>query len=213
MENLTERFKKVRLHLGLSQPEMSERLGLSKNVWQTYELGKSAPGSVVLQGLIRMGFSANWILNGCGFMLIDECIHDFSGYTFLSSLESNASRGQRTSSERLDSIALKTDWLMARVACSVSELAWFIGSGDSMVPTITPGDLLLIDTSYGSLRGDGLYVFNFFDSNVVKRVQFLCDGTVEIISDNSLYRKQVISRDDLHTLITIGRVAWHGKFM
>jgi len=78
-----ERFKKVRVSLGLSQPEMSERISLSRNAWQTYELERSTPGTAVYQSLLNLGFSVDWILNGVGAMKINEAEHALQGYSFL----------------------------------------------------------------------------------------------------------------------------------
>ncbi|MGE3549764.1 MAG: helix-turn-helix domain-containing protein [Geobacter sp.] len=44
MFKASERFKQIRNYLNLSQTEMSAKMGISKNAWQSYELGKSSPG-------------------------------------------------------------------------------------------------------------------------------------------------------------------------
>jgi len=44
MLKTSERFKQIRNYLNLSQTEMSAKMGISKNAWQSYELGKSSPG-------------------------------------------------------------------------------------------------------------------------------------------------------------------------
>ncbi|EJW5575847.1 TPA: XRE family transcriptional regulator, partial [Escherichia coli] len=43
--------------------------------------------------------------------------------------------------------------------------------GDSMCPTIEPGDLIFVDISINQFDGDGIYVFGFDDKIYVKRLQ------------------------------------------
>lgn len=213
MENLANRFRLVRMHVGLSQPAMSEKLGLSRNVWQTYELGKSVPGTVVYRGLIDMGFSVNWIMSGCGDMLLSEVSHDLSGYTFLPlyAVKGSMGSGCVPAEDIADWIAFKTDWLRLTFNGSLRSLSLIVGEGDSMMPTISPGDLVMVDTSKRFLSGDGIYVLNLFGNSLIKRVQVMFDGSVEIVSDNPAYKRQTIRGDELQALSVAGRVVWHGR--
>jgi|GEM_PF-1578137 len=65
---LAERLKEARNFLGISQQEMAKRLGISKPAWQGYELEKNEPGSSVIEGMVKIGFDANWLLTGKGTM-------------------------------------------------------------------------------------------------------------------------------------------------
>ena len=65
---MSDRLKRVRKAVGVSQKEMDPLFGLGKRSWQRYESGKNAPGSKVIAELVRKGFDANWILTGQGGM-------------------------------------------------------------------------------------------------------------------------------------------------
>ena len=80
-----------------------------------------------------------------------------------------------------------------------------------MMPTISPGDLVMVDTSKRFLSGDGIYVLNLFGNSLIKRVQVMFDGSVEIVSDNPAYKRQTIRGDELQALSVAGRVVWHGR--
>lgn len=208
-----EKFKKIRQYLGLSQPEMSEKIGLSRNAWQTYELGKSAPGTAVYQSLISLGFSADWILSDSGdMMLAGECT--LSGYSFLPLYDCNADAGAGCVAEDVsivDWLAFSNDWIRMELRVPTTNLGTLVAEGDSMLPTVTPGDILVVDHARKQLCGDGIYVLNLFGNCLVKRLQVLFDGSVKIISDNPAYKEQIVRGDDLQALSVAGRVVWHGK--
>lgn len=81
--------------------------------------------------------------------------------------------------------------------------------GDSMEPTISDGDELVLklihEPSYKPL--DGVYVFNHNNSLRVKRLEFdMVQDGYRIISDNKLYPEEFISRNDLGDINVIGKV-------
>jgi transcriptional regulator with XRE-family HTH domain len=65
---LADRLKKIRKDLNKSQKEIAEMIDVSYPAWQGYELGKNAPGSSVIEELVKLGYNANWILTGKGEM-------------------------------------------------------------------------------------------------------------------------------------------------
>lgn len=58
--------------LGKSQKEMSETLGLGEASWQRYENGVNKPGYDVLNGLIGLGISPDWLFLGAEPVLLSE---------------------------------------------------------------------------------------------------------------------------------------------
>ena len=56
------------------------------------------------------------------------------------------------------------------------------GKGDSMLPTIHPGDVVVVDTGVTSFDGDGLYLINMGNGQQIKRL--LDKGVVHVASDN-----------------------------
>ena len=59
-----------------------------------------------------------------------------------------------------------------------------------MEPTICSGDLLLVDRSKLQVRGERIYLINLDDEVMVKRVEWLLDGTVVIRGDNTLVSRE-----------------------
>jgi phage repressor protein C with HTH and peptisase S24 domain len=59
------------------------------------------------------------------------------------------------------------------------------GSGDSMLPTIQPGDSVVVDTGITSFDGDGIYLINMGNGHQIKRL--LDRGVIHVASENKSY--------------------------
>ncbi len=82
--------------------------------------------------------------------------------------------------------------------------------GDSMEPTLSPEDTVLIDRTQTTPKKDGIYVLRYDDSLLVKRLRYDPQRRiVTIISDNDRYPPLDIT--DLDCLHVIGRVLWLGR--
>ena len=81
-----------------------------------------------------------------------------------------------------------------------------------MKPTISDGDLVMVDT-HDSSPGDGLYALVFDESLSIKRLHRRLDG-VEIGSDNQdRYRPITVPKDRLGEVQIVGRVRWIGRVL
>ncbi|WP_130472775.1 LexA family transcriptional regulator [Candidatus Magnetaquicoccus inordinatus] len=85
--------------------------------------------------------------------------------------------------------------------------------GDSMAPTLLPGDVVVIDRNDVSFTQDAIYAFHWEEGLFVKRIQRRGRNLFEALSDNPLYRTIVLDPQNSETLRIIGRVVWAGKRM
>ncbi|MFN3552944.1 MAG: XRE family transcriptional regulator [Novosphingobium meiothermophilum] len=95
-------------------------------------------------------------------------------------------------------------WLRQFTASPASKLFFAQGVGDSMQPTLAPGDVLIIDTSIDRLTmADQIWAITFCGLGMIKRLRPTKDGGVRIMSDNPSVPEEVAYDGEL-TLI--GRV-------
>jgi SOS-response transcriptional repressor LexA len=80
--------------------------------------------------------------------------------------------------------------------------------GDSMLPTISDGQILLIDTSVRRVRQDAIYALSIDDDIRIKRIQRGMGGTLTLKSDNANYEPELLSPADAEKLRVEGRVFW-----
>ena len=70
-------------------------------------------------------------------------------------------------------------------------LETFIVSGDSLAPEILPSSAVVYDPQE-AFRGDGLYVLTVDEGEIVKRVQVLPGGALELLPINPAYKPELL---------------------
>lgn len=102
-------------------------------------------------------------------------------------------------------------WLKALTATPPAKLSIVRVEGDSMAPTLSAGDDILVDLGDAAARmRDGIYVLRVDDAVVVKRIALHPMGrTVTVQSDNPAYPDWPdFNIDEINC---IGRVIWAGR--
>jgi len=115
----------------------------------------------------------------------------------------------------IGSMQLNPEWVRQNIptVSSPKNLAVMSAYGDSMQPTFTDGDLLLVDRGVCDIKLDAVYVLAFNEELFIKRIQRRMDGSVVIKSDNPLYDPHVVENGERESLSVLGRVvwSWNGK--
>lgn len=110
-----------------------------------------------------------------------------------------------------DSLAFRGDWLRRMALGNPRDLSVIRVTGDSMFPTLSDGDEILVDASdaAGRLR-DGIYVLRVDGAIMVKRLAVNPAGhDFTVTSDNPAYPPW--TGLDLNAVTIIGRVVWMGR--
>lgn len=111
---------------------------------------------------------------------------------------------------KLDAIPFTPAFFQKRLSrTSGAGFAVLEARGDSMEPSISDGDLLLLDENDTRLV-DGVFAFLIDDEARVKRFRKGIDG-VTIMSDNPVYAPEHLASDQLDRIKIIGRVRWIGR--
>ncbi len=100
-------------------------------------------------------------------------------------------------------------WLKS-VSANPAGLSMIKVTGDSMEPTLTHGDDIMVDASDGAERlREGIYVIRLDDALMVKRLVPGDNKSIHVRSDNPAH----VSMDnaDLTRMAVIGRVTWVGR--
>lgn len=80
--------------------------------------------------------------------------------------------------------------------------------GDSMEPTLSDGDEILVDRDHREVRGKGgIFVIRLDGVLMVKRLRTAVGG-IEVISDNPAWPVRICAGSDVEI---VGRVAWLGR--
>lgn len=219
----------------------SKRIGLTPGVFnRMWNDGIPPKADALMLISEKTGVSLNWLVMGSGPMmmgqaaLVEERLSggyatgrpakrketppgtDESDYVQIPRYEIQASAGGGAvvqSEQVVDFLHFRADWVKNALGIPVQHLALINVLGDSMEPTLSDGDLILIDLSTYRVQDNAVYVLKFNGALLVKRIQRKLDGSVIVASDNKIYDPEVVSGEMLDTLNVVGRVVWCGRRM
>lgn len=114
----------------------------------------------------------------------------------------------------IDNLRLSMTWVRKNLSVTnPHNLSFITAFGDSMAPTFTDGDILLVDRGVTEIRLDAVYAVAVSDELFIKRVQRRPNGEIIIKSDNPLYDPYTVSNGDRADVRVLGRIiwAWNGR--
>ena len=124
-----------------------------------------------------------------------------------SSSGTDASDAIASSKGQVDSIYFYEAWLPQNYRVNLDDLFALPFAGESMVPTLTPRDLLLVDGGEAARKPrDGIYVVRLDGQLLVKRLQRFPGRRLKISSDNAAYETYMIEVDRGMDFVILGRV-------
>ena len=225
-ETIGFRVKKLREQLELKQTEFAESLSEDAKKISRIETDAQLPDSgFLVQMGERMGVSLDWMLRGVGEMFLAQRTSNPSNhlppevetedYAFVPVYDINASAGYGAfndfgSHEAIQHMAFLNSWLHSNLSSSAERMVVIRAVGDSMLPTISNGDSLLLDVS-PHFAGDGLYCVQLHETLFAKRVQRKSGHGYQLISDNPNYEPLEVNEEDEDAFRLIGRILWVGK--
>ena len=220
------RIKQLREQLVLKQTEFAQRLSEDAKKISRIEKDVQLPdSSLLVQMGERLGVSLDWLLRGVGGMFISGSASDSTNllppevdaedYAFVPVYDVNASAGPGAyndfgSHEAIQHMAFLNSWIHGNLSSSSERMVVIRAVGDSMLPTISNGDSLLLDVS-PHFAGDGLYCVQLHETLFAKRVQRKSGHGYQLISDNPNYEPLKVNEEDEDAFRLIGRILWVGK--
>ncbi len=218
----------ARLRLVVAQWPSADRLaratGVSPSAFRKWLKGEAEPSRDRLVALAgTAGVSVAWLAQGEGpepdLLSLDARARnpdaagpDTAQFQLMPKVSEAAAAGggHQTANGATEFIGFRHDWLRATFNREPHDIVLETAVGDSMAPQIGNGDLLLVDTTDRSFRNFGIYVIEVRNERLVKRVQRKFDGSLILISDNSLYQAESISAELAKEVRIVGRVVWRG---
>ncbi|WP_052223910.1 S24 family peptidase [Comamonas testosteroni] len=106
-------------------------------------------------------------------------------------------------------LALSAHWINQYIKPgNIQELKFIHAQGESMSPTFSDGDVLLVDVgSRDPASHEGVYVLDVHGQTYIKRVRMRMTGSLEVSSDNPNI-KTVDELNGDHQVRVLGRVVW-----
>ena len=127
-------------------------------------------------------------------------------------IQAAAGHGQLVRNEKpVFTMAFRRYWIENYITRDTKNLSVISVKGDSMEGVLNDGDSILINHGEATPR-DGLYVLRINENLLVKRLQLMPGGIINVISANEAYPTFEINMNRLtEDVAIIGRVEWFGR--
>jgi phage repressor protein C with HTH and peptisase S24 domain len=191
--NVGERIRARRKEKKISQSRLAELIGEKGGyVIANWEQGRSEPS-------IDQTQRAAVALETTASMLIEEEQRFPGNIARIPVYENEAAAGTGCENEedRLENyLTIREDLVRGELGAAPGDLCVIRIRGDSMTPTISPGEMVILNHRENSVGTDGVYVIRMNGALLVKRIQNL-PGKLVIISDNPSYPAWTVETKDL----------------
>ncbi|HHK6005894.1 TPA: S24 family peptidase [Neisseria subflava] len=185
------------------------------------------PKSETLKKIKQLkGCSIDWLLTGEGSPFPDSEAQkatatdtlgnpvDIDEFVFVPryDIQAAAGHGQLVGDEQpMFAMAFRRYWIENYVTRDIKNLSVISVKGDSMEGVLNDGDTILINHGQTTPR-DGLYVLRLNENLLVKRLQLIPGGIVNVISANEAYPTfEIDLKNPNDDVAIIGRVEWFGR--
>ena len=200
----------------------AKNIDVSQATLHNYIKGRSPSVEVIHNICSRYRINLNWLITGDGPVYLGEGVSrgekqgttDDEDFVHIPRYEVAASAGGGAivhSEQVADYLSFRADWVRSTLGVSIRDLALISVIGDSMEPTLSEGDVVLLDMTTKSVLDGSIYALQLNGGLLVKRIQRKLDGSVVVKSDNARYDMEVVSEDKADRLKIIGRVVWVGR--
>lgn len=215
MSSIGERIESERIKKGLSKTEIWKGAGLTSGVYSQWMNGQTLNGDSLVKVASILGVDPYWLQTGKQSRHeVNQVQAKYNADSInIHLLAATGSMGNGNENDDADTVidvlSVNKHWANKTLAniTAVSNLAFIHAIGDSMSPTFTNGDILLIDTGIKNVTSDSVYVLEAHNRLFIKRVRGRMDGSFEISSDNPLI-KTVDTLNGDHQIQIKGRVVW-----
>ena len=219
-----KRFKYLREEiLELTQAQLAEKLGIKQQTVADIESGRKQKidTDILYKLSTEYNVFTDWLLFGVGDVEKEsnsnksKLNENVVPIPFYSSKAAAGNGIEVPDYPEKDVIYFDKRWLKNVVGVKPENVSLIQAEGDSMdsgqnrVNDIHNGDLLMVDNSRIEPINNQVYVLRLGDSNklVVKRVSFLWDGNIKLVSNNKSYSDFTPPKNT----VVIGKVVWNGS--
>ncbi|ADE10430.1 XRE family transcriptional regulator [Sideroxydans lithotrophicus] len=223
-DDIASRLRAFRLRTGKAQDVFALEIEIAYGTYKRLEAGDK-PKSESLEKLRKAGLNINWLLSGEGEMLLsDQDQHrpydlgraptvltagepdgNYVAIDKYVNVNGSAGPGAEVHEEAIVKVRVDLRLLRERIGNNFGKIKIASVSGDSMEPTLSHGDQVLVDTSCSRFIDDAIYAIQQDGHLRFKRIQLKLDGSIVVKSDGSL-NTETYSADEAQRFFVVGIV-------
>lgn len=216
-----ERLRARIRQLGMSVADVAREAGVNRSF--VYDILRGRSQVPNLDKLTRIAqvvkVELEWLLSGKGRVEGDDPITEdyHNDFVAIQYAAARPSMGGGAIVEEEDRVGrdfhFRRAWIRNRLKAAPSMMRVMDVQGDSMIPTLKDGDVVLVDMNQRSPVPPGIFVLHDGMGLVAKRLEYVPVSEpprVRIISDNQQYSPYECTAEEVNI---VGRVRWYGREM
>ena len=222
LDEMTQRIEHLRDEANLSRMAFCRMIDFPYIRYHhiTGERRSKPTADLITSVVSHTNVNPDWLIKGKGPVYRDESPEGADGASMehyvlvpLYGVQGSAGEGQWVNGEEVeDLLAFKREWITQELRTRPENLSLIHVQGESMIPTLSPGDVILLEQTGQAQVSDGIFVIRMGEALLVKRLQFLPNQEVNITSDNASYHPFRINlKEPGEDFAIIGRVIWAGR--
>ena len=216
---IADRLKARARQLGVNAAHVAEMAGVNRSFVYDIMRGRSENPNLERLQLVAdaLKVDRNWLLHGMGRVEGDSPIinHPDDIFVAIRSVRVSAAMGGgavvEQPAEDGKPYHFQKSWIRDRLKARPADLRILHVEGDSMLPTLKDGDVVLVDLSRTAPTPPGLFVLFDGLGLVAKRLEHVADSepaAVRVISDNPIYAPYERSAEEVNI---VGRIRWFAR--
>jgi phage repressor protein C with HTH and peptisase S24 domain len=218
--SMADRLKARCQQLGLNAGQVAELAAVNRSF--VYDIMRGRSEHPNLNRLDRVAevlkVERKWLLHGLGQVEGESPILEDAdeGFVTVPSVTVIASMGGGNVVEdelEIEPYHFQRSWIRHRLRSDPKDLRIMHVEGDSMMPTLHDGDIVLVDLSRRAPTPPGIFVLHDGMGLVAKRLDHIPNSDpprVRIISDNTFYAAYDCTAEEVNI---IGRIRWYAREM
>ena len=219
--HMHERLRARIRQLGMSVAEVAREAGVNRSF--VYDILRGRSQVPNLENLTRIAkvvkVEPDWLLTGKGRVsggdpITEDYHNEFVAIQYAAVRPSMGGGAIVDSEDRPGrDFHFRRAWIRDRLRAAPSMLRVMAVQGDSMMPTLNEGDVILVDMNQRNPVPPGVFVLHDGMGLVAKRLEHVPMSDpprVRIISDNRQYSPYECTAEEVNI---VGRVRWYGREM
>ena len=197
MEKLKDVISTKKIGGKVFDKDVAMELGIPQASFATMKKRNSIPYEELMRFCASKKLSINWLFFDQPVEMLIEETNKFFQVRYFADLRASAGGGANVFDESYELMTIDERIVQNMMGRSDRKLEAIHIDGESMEPTLYDGSIVFIDREQTSISKDGIFIASTNAGLFVKRIRQRADGMVELISDNKLFRPEILNPDEV----------------
>ncbi len=181
--------------------DIADILGIKQLSFATMKKRGKLPLHEILDFCAKRKISINWLLYNQSTKSIEAQTEKYVNVRYFGDIYASAGGGAFNYEANTEEIAL--DEHMVNLMGGQNEMKNIDAInvlGDSMEPTLHDGDIIFINRTLKDISKSGIFAVSTEIGLFVKRIMKKSDGSIDLISDNSMYSVETVHGENIEVI-------------